>query len=272
MVKIVNSLKRGLEVLALFAEQKEPMTVGQISASIGAPISSTAELVHTLCVQGFLIPGSNPKYYFPTSKLYDIGRALMFDAHVHQLNVSLHELHAQLRETCLLLRLESDRLRTVTVLPAPRAFRFAPKAGARFNIPTTASGQAILTKLPNERCRSLLEGIEAIPKEKRIGNIDGFLQQIQENDQRGWHEIDHDSGEIGLTSFAIPLALHNHIYAISVSGPAERLARNHDLVTSSMVAIRRELEGVEGSEDSEGAPQSTSDAARPEQNRIGEAK
>ena len=243
MVKIVNSLKRGLEVLEIFASRSEPMTISRISAMIDAPLSSTSEIIHTLYVKGFLTPGVDRKYYHPTPKLYHIGRQLLPEARIQEIDLCLNDLLNATGESALLLGLEQGVMRVVAVRGSSHRLRYIASVGHTSPLLGTAAGSAMLAVLPEEIRRDLVgRELHQISDETRQRQIDETLADIDnDDDQTGWHRVEHERGEAGVTSIAVPIVYDDAHYAIAISGPSPRIAQNEENICSQLRTVRQQF-------------------------------
>ncbi|MER8843682.1 IclR family transcriptional regulator [Mesorhizobium australicum] len=72
-VRPVKSADRTLEVFELFSKERRPLSMKEISASLGYPTSSTMYLLKALSSSGYLNYNKRFRNYFPTSRIRTIG-------------------------------------------------------------------------------------------------------------------------------------------------------------------------------------------------------
>ena len=69
----VKSAVRVLELLELFQEVQRPLSIAEMSASLGYPYSSTAALTKTMAQEGHLREVGRPRRYMPTLRVAALG-------------------------------------------------------------------------------------------------------------------------------------------------------------------------------------------------------
>jgi DNA-binding IclR family transcriptional regulator len=242
MAKIVNSCKRALDILELFADRQQSMTVKEISQSINAPVSTCVDLIHTLCAKDYLALSHGRNTYFPTSKLFHLGRRLVPDTELAQAERLLEELNKHTRETCLLTHFSEGQAKVVNVIEAGYPLRYSIAVGERLGFHATASGKSILGLLEKEALESLLSGLKLTKAtDQTITSKRNLIRHLKEARARGWYEsIEEAYTEI--MALAVSFQIGEEIYSMSVVGPITRIKDKHGEYATRLLEIKAQLD------------------------------
>src|SRR5690606_10598477 len=86
----------------LFARRKSALTLTQISRELGVPKSTTFNLIDTLLARGLLYEAYPRSGYYPTRRLFDLGRDVMEgDSFLRLIHGELRALSAATGESVL---------------------------------------------------------------------------------------------------------------------------------------------------------------------------
>ena len=242
MAKIVNSLKRSLDILELFADRQESMTVKEISQSINAPVSTCVDLIHTLCAKDYLALSNGKHTYFPTGKLFHLGRRLVSDTELAQAERLLEELNEYTRETCLLTHFCEGHANVVKVVEAKYPLRYSVAVGERLGFHATASGKSILGLMEKEILERFLPTLKLTKAtDQTITSKRNLIRHLNEARAKGWYEsIEEAYAEI--LALAVSFQMGDEIYSMSVVGPIQRIKGKHGKYTKHLLEIKAQLD------------------------------
>ena len=242
MAKIVNSCKRALDILELFADRQDSMTVKEISEHIDAPVSTCVDIIHTLCAKDYLALSNGQNAYFPTSKMFHLGRRLVSDTQLAQAERYLEDLNRQTRETCLLSHLSEGHANVVKVIEASYPLRYSVAVGERLGFHATASGKSMLGLMEKEAFERLLASLKLRKvTDKTITSKRNLVRDLEDAKARGWYEsVEEAYAEI--MALAISFYIGDEIYSMSVVGPIMRIRNKHKKYIAHLLEIKTQLE------------------------------
>jgi IclR family transcriptional regulator, pca regulon regulatory protein len=210
----VGSTEKTFRVLHAFDGPSRHMTLADIASRSGLDRSATQRLVHTLEVLGYLARVPETRNYRLTTKVlqfsYDYIRAneLIDKASPYLLDISRH-----LGETTNLQELDGHEIVFVARFPGKHLVNVDIVVGARLPAMFTASGTAILSRLPEQQVRQILD-----PKK--------LMDRIRLVARRGYAVIENET-VLGDISVAAPITDHGGtaVAAINISVPTSRWTR-----------------------------------------------
>lgn len=221
----IGSTEKTFQVLHAFDGPNRHMTLGDIAHASGLNRSAAQRIVHTLEVLGYLcrVPGTR-NYGLTTRMLqfsYNYIRAneLIDKASPHLLNISRH-----LGETTNLQELDGHEIVFVARFPGQHLVNIEIVVGARLPAMFTASGAAILSRLPEQRVREILSQTRLEPMTPFTEtNPDRLLERIRNVARQGYAVIENET-VLGDIAVAAPITDHAGmaIAAINISVPTSR--------------------------------------------------
>ncbi len=186
MSKIV---RRTLDFFELFADEKRPLSLSEISRGLGIPMSSCFDLIQSLQERGYIYELHNRGGYYPAVRLQDLASGIaQKDALVQALDAPLRGLRDRLDESVSLAQSIGRQVRYLLVYDPSHALRFTVRVGdlAR-RLHATSVGKALLATLPEEECAEVLAGLELDAMTPRTITDRGRLaEEIAETRRRGY--------------------------------------------------------------------------------------
>ncbi len=237
----VESLARGLAVLAAFAPQRPELSLSEIAEVAGVTNPSALRIGYTLVTLGYLTRT-------PITRGYRLGPAVLTLGMASLSSMSLLELAEpylrQLRdatgETVKLAVLHDTEMVYVARFPSliyPAAG--STYVGSRLPAPQTCTGRAILSRLPEAEARSIVERSRFQRfTERSLTDPEEIMAEIRRSRERGYAvndqgtTIEHRSAAVALTN-----AHGEPVGAINVSVSVQRVSRK-DLETRLVPRVR----------------------------------
>ena len=224
-----QTLSRGIRILELLADAREPLTTDDVATRLGVHRSIAYRLVRTLEHHG-LVVRDRDRGVVLGARMAALAAGVAHDLQAEALP-ELTAVANELGMTCFLAVLDHDECVTlVSVEPRHAAAPVAQRPGTRHPVTAGAPGKAILTLLPEAEWPAATAAMRAT---------------VADAARRGY-ATSHDEVIPGLESVAVPLPLRGrgpaavavvHVTsAIEHAGIAARLQR-------SARAIRTALEG-----------------------------
>ncbi|MEU5695503.1 IclR family transcriptional regulator [Actinosynnema sp. NPDC020468] len=217
----VQSLRRAFDLLERLADAGGEASLSELALASGLPLPTIHRLIRTLVTLGYVRQNSNRRYTLG-ARLIRLGETAgrQFGTWARPY---LAELVDRVGETANLAVLDGDEVLYVAQAPSRHAMRMFTEVGRRLLPHGTGVGKAMLSLLPRDRARALLErtGLPAYTP-NTITDVDGLMAALDEVARRGY-ALDEAEQELGVRCVAVPLAGAPTPAAVSVSGPEGRL-------------------------------------------------
>lgn len=239
-----RSAARVMDMLDLFFNMRDGLTLTDISTKLGMPKSTAHGILQTMLRRGYLT-------WDPRTKIYSIGLRAVALAQASPVLQTirtrarpyLERLAASLRETVMLGAYEADSVVCVDTVPSPEPVRFTVQLGERRPLHGTSLGKLYLASLGEEEARRLLEelGLERLT-DQTITSADAMLAELREIREAGYAVNRSESIE-GVYSFGAPVYAHGGalVAGMSVVGGSERLLQKADAIVPELLTAARRL-------------------------------
>jgi IclR family transcriptional regulator, acetate operon repressor len=255
-VTAVKSALRTLQILEIFAEQRRPLTLGELARHMETPKSSCLALLGTLAERGYLYRVGLDGAYYPTRRWLDnASQVAEHDTVAAEVKLSLRRLRDATGETAIDAVLVGDRSVYLDVVESIELVRFTARAGDSKPLHASASGRAQLGVLePAEReavMRKLT--LERITARTRV-TPKALAQTVQEESTRGW-SANYGEFRPDVISIASGLRLGATVHSLVVAAPYQRVEKKVDkigqAVRAEALALARRLQGQVGAANKE---------------------
>jgi DNA-binding IclR family transcriptional regulator len=241
-----------LRILALLARQAEPVPAGLISATLDLPRSTTYRLLGTLIEHGFVS-------YLPEERRYGLG-VVSFElgsAYSRQMQLRriaqpvLNRLVDQVGQNAHLAVLHGSDVYYVIEERASGRAPLVSDVGVRLPATLTASGLAVLSRLPAAQLRAIYPSAAAlVQREGRgPGTLLALRSTLVEVRRRGF-ALEENLVTPGLSSVGLPVLDHtgHPVAGVSVTFEADRVdeieqRRLVEAVRRAAEALTRRLGG-----------------------------
>ncbi|MFE0266836.1 IclR family transcriptional regulator [Nocardiopsis alba] len=222
----VPAATRALRLLRFLAARPGPMSASAIASGMGLPRSSVYQLLEAMAEEGFVTHLPEERRWGLGVAAFEIGSAYLRHDGIERLaRPLLHQLTETTGATAHLGVLHgSDTLYLLKEQP-PHAPTLITGVGVRLPAHLTASGRAMLARLPRAQVRALYPGADAFTDRTGKGpRTPGELRSILADEGRqGWSMEDGQVTE-GYLSVAAAASDHNGtpVAAISLTVPSAR--------------------------------------------------
>jgi DNA-binding IclR family transcriptional regulator len=245
----VKSAARALEVLSFFEERRQPATVAEVSASLGIPKPSTLPLLKTMESHGYLLYERKSGTFFPTLKVRALGSWLKEDMYLDERTLRLVEaVHRVTGETVSLARESGISTQVFHVLTGTHPITYRVELGARYLLPETAVGLAILSTKSDDDARKTLDKLKKKAKSPGRGfDVAAVLAKTAKARRAGYAAAYNVNIE-GAGGVAVPLPARDRAtYVLCVWGLADRIRKHEKRIVEQ---IRSEIAraGLAGAE------------------------
>ena len=220
----VQSLERAFAVLEVMADAGGTVGLSRLAAESGLPLPTIHRLVRTLVDLGYVRQDASRRYVLGP-RLIRLGetasRMLATWGRPY-----LHGLVEALGETANLAMLDGDEVVYVAQVPSRHSMRMFTEVGRRVFPHCTAVGKALLAQTEPHEVRALLARTR-MPAQtaNTITDPGTFLDALVQVSEQGY-ALDEQEQELGVCCVAVAVPDAPSPIALSVSGPAPRMAKD----------------------------------------------
>lgn len=219
----MQTLAKGLEILALFRPDRHTLTVEQIAAELDLPKSSTYRLVRTLRQTGYLRKSGRDGYTLDT-RLLRFGEVVRATSRVHDLaQPYMEELVRASQESAALVLRSGDRASVVAKVDSPQTIKLLPETGWSYPLHAGAAGKVFLANMPRAELRRYLARPLEHVTEQTVVEPEPLEAQLEQIRSDGYAVIEEELIPGGVSLAAPVLDADGTVAAcLSVAGPRAR--------------------------------------------------
>ncbi|MGE3863856.1 MAG: IclR family transcriptional regulator [Burkholderiaceae bacterium] len=221
----VNAIGRAFQVLHAFDGPRREMTLSDIAKAAQIDRSAVQRIVHTLETLGYVTRVPDSKNYRLTSRLLQFSyNYVRTNELIAKALPYLQELNRSFGETTNLQELDGTDIVLVARLLSPHLMNVEIAVGSRLPAFCTASGTAILSRLPESESDAILAASERRPLTPYTElRLDRLRQRIRTAARRGYSLVTNEA-MLGDISLAAPVLDHRGwpVAAVNISVPTAR--------------------------------------------------
>ena len=241
MSKIVE---RTLDFLELFAREQRPLSLSDIARLLSIPVSSCHDVLQALQERGFIYELAPRGGYYPTLRLYELGKAITeHDPVVQRAELVLRELRDALDETVLLAK--------ATGLAGTYLLTFEPSHSLRFHVRigdgvtslhATSAGLALLAALDEDALQKVLDDISFVPITPNTPRTPEALSQLIALGRKRGYYVNAEYSIEGLTTLSASFTWQDTLYIVTIAAPTPRISRRLEEAGTLLVHACQRLE------------------------------
>jgi len=243
----VKMATRVIELVELFAREKQPLALSEVARLLEMPVSTCLGLLRTLEKQGYLYETGRRQGYYPTGRLLAMAQVIAaHDPVLDRIRPALEELRDATQETVVFAKFrEPGRVVYLNVLDSPQSIRYAAEAGETREAYANSLGRALLSTLPAPERKALLQGAKLRRlTEATLTRAADIEAELARSAERGWFaNIGESIGD--LAGIAWPVRIGGQAWAISVVGPRYRVEPRQEALAAMLRSACRAIEGPE---------------------------
>lgn len=229
--KTVQSVERALSIIEILAENREPMSLGDVAVKSGLKPSTAHRLLGTLIYRGFVEQNQDGRYGL-TMKLFHIGNSVASAIDLRQVaRPFMRELQEKTNETVNLAVLEQGEVVYVDQLESNNivVVRMFARAGSRGPAYCTGSGKVLLAGLDDEELDRYLKNTQFQRFTSDTITDPNMMYKELQRVRRDGYAMDLGERDEGVRCVAAPIKDHRGkvIAALSVSGPSMRMTPSY---------------------------------------------
>ncbi|MCR9127003.1 MAG: IclR family transcriptional regulator [Rhodobacteraceae bacterium] len=184
----VRSVERAMQVLSAFHHADRPLSLSDIAQHAGIDRSAAQRMVHTLRALGYLRRDSDGHGFVPGIRVLDHTLdALRLDPLVRRATPVLQELRKEVRERVDLSLFDDLRVLYAVRLQTKRQTFYTTLVG--HSVPTfcTSGGWAILSRLPDDRARDIIDRSDRRPfTPHTLSDPEAIMDEVRATRARGY--------------------------------------------------------------------------------------
>lgn len=217
----IQSVNRALDILFLFTNTKPRLGITDISNLLGLTKPTVHGLVQTLANRGFLYQDPETRKYSLGLKIHEIGTILSSTLKINQVGAGPARRLADATNYMIRIAIwdRDEILVTFNVFPGSQTINYQ-QLGPRVPAYCSASGKAILSKMPSKKIEQYLKQTSLTPyTPNTITTIKQLKKELEKARNNGYAE-DREEYLPGLFCISAPIFNQNGkpYAAISVSG------------------------------------------------------
>ncbi|NJN99636.1 MAG: IclR family transcriptional regulator [Anaerolineales bacterium] len=229
-----QTVLKSLDVLDCLGAARRSLSAPEIAKLCQMSRPTTYRLLTTLMSRGYVMVDENYNYSLGT-KILGLARVVLDTMNLPKLaQPYLHELSQLSQETAFMSILDDTKILYIAKEEGPQVqasqtFQMRSNVGTRIDLHMSAMGKAILSNLPDEERRALLERLP-LPRytNHTITDHDALMNELEQTRHRGY-AIDDCEGDDWIRCVAAPVydGGGQVLGAISIAGPAHRMTLEH---------------------------------------------
>jgi DNA-binding IclR family transcriptional regulator len=212
-------------LLLLVGSPPGPMPLREMARALDVPRSTLHRVLQTMEAKG--VVAHVTAGYVVGSRALEMVALASAGGLPRLVRPVIERLHRETGETVNVATPQVDYMLIVAVEESSAPLRLVSPVGSRDAFHSSALGKAYLSALPDATVTQILRRIPLVPATARtLVDADRVLDDVRRSRERGF-SVDDQESLVGARCVGAPLiGVGNHVVgALSVSGPAERVAR-----------------------------------------------
>ncbi len=244
MPKIVD---RTLDFLELFAAEKRPLSLTDLSRLLDIPASSCHDVIRALEKRGYVYETAPRAGFYPTRRWLDLAAVVVaHDSITERARPLLERISGELGETVTLSKATGLRAIYLLVVEPTDPVRYSVSAGSEVaSLHATSVGKALLATLdPPSLTAVLRERTLKRFTPRTIASRPKLVAELDASRARGWFVNDEESRP-GVFTISSAFVRSKAIHMLTIAGPADRMRRKLKKAVDRVTAGCRELDGAD---------------------------
>ena len=220
----VKTAARTLDVFEAFAAAKGPLTLTELAARLGSPVSSCHALVRTLQARGYVYVLDGRKRVYPTKRLLAVAQQIASnDPVLERIGPVLEALQQETGETVILGKRQGSAITYLEVVEGRQTIRYAADVGDTKPLHSSAIGKAMLGALPDAELVRLVKRLALSQiTENTITDAAALLEDIAASRARGYF-VTKGENVREVMALSIARCIGEEWYGVAIAGPIGRL-------------------------------------------------
>lgn len=220
----VQSLERGLAVIACFSADRPRLTLSEVARQVGLSRAAARRALITLQTLGYV--RSEGRDFYLTPRVLTLGYAYLSSLSLADVaQAHLTNLANEVHESCSASVLDDSDIVYVARAATKRIMTISLSVGTRLPAYATSMGRVLLAALRDDQLAVYLDNTTLAPlTERTIVDRDRLRTEVERTRTRGWCLVDQEF-EAGVRSIAVPVhdAAGRVVAAVNTSAHATRV-------------------------------------------------
>jgi DNA-binding IclR family transcriptional regulator len=222
MSKIVE---RTLDFIELFAAERRPLSLSDISRLLGIPASSCHDVLRALLARGYIYEIGPRAGFYPTVRLLNLAKTISdHDPILLRAELLLRKVRDTIDESVSLAKAGKTNATYLLVLEPSHPLRFMVAVGSEIrSLHATSAGKAYLGSLSPENFEAYLKDAKLTPlTAKTIRSKQVLRQDIEEGKRRGYF-LNREESVADATTLSSVFQWNGAHYIVTIAGPSSRM-------------------------------------------------
>jgi DNA-binding IclR family transcriptional regulator len=243
MSKIVE---RTLDFIELFAAERRPLSLSDISRLLGIPASSCHDVLRALLARGYVYEIGPRAGFYPTVRLLNLAKTISeHDPILLRAEVLLRKVRDTIDESVSLAKAGKTNATYLLVFEPGHPLRFMVAVGSEVrSLHATSAGKAYLGSLAPEKFEAWLKSAKLAPMtDKTIRSKSLLRDNIEQSKRRGYFLNREESVEDATTVSSL-FRWNGADYIVTIAGPTSRMAGKLDQAAKLAMEACKALGGA----------------------------
>ena len=240
MSKIVE---RTLDFIELFATERRPLPLSDISRLLGIPVSSCHDVLRALLARGYVYEIGPRAGFYPTVRLLNLARTISeHDPILLRAELLLRKVRDTIDESVSLAKAGKTNATYLLVFEPSHPLRFMVDVGSQVrSLHATSAGKAYLGSLSAEKVEDYLKNAKLAPMTAcTIRSKSALRDEIETSKSRGYFLNREESVEDATTLSSL-FQWNGADYIVTIAGPTSRMAGKLDQAAALAMEVCRTL-------------------------------
>lgn len=240
MSKIVE---RTLDFIELFATERRPLSLSDISRLLGIPASSCHDVLRALLARGYIYEIGPRAGFYPTVRLLNLAKTIsQHDPMLLRAELLLRKIRDTIDESVSLAKAGKTSATYLLVFEPSHPLRFIVDAGNQVrSLHATSAGKAFLGSLGPDEFERWLKTATLVPMTaKTIRSKQALRDDIETSKRRGYFLNQAESFDDATTVSSL-FRWQGADYIVTAAGPTSRMANKLDEATRLVIETCRAL-------------------------------
>lgn len=227
MSKIVE---RTLDFIELFATERRPLSLSDISRLLSIPPSSCHDVLRALSARGYIYEIGPREGFYPTVRLLNLARTIsQHDPILLRAELLLRKIRDTIDESVSLAKAGKTNATYLLVFEPSHPMRFIVDVGGQVrSLHATSAGKALLGSLGADEFEAWLKTAKLVPMTaKTIRSKQELREDIEASKRRGYFLNQAESFE-DATTVSASFRWQGADYIVTIAGPTSRMAGKLD--------------------------------------------
>lgn len=244
----VKSAERVMDVIDCLVDSDEPLTLMELSESLGIPKSSMSQLLGTMVRKHYLSKDQANRYKL-AHKLISAGNRARTSNDIYSASISILQETIQKTEETLFLGIRAGKeVIYLAKVDSDHSMRTTAQPGSRKPLYCTGLGKTFLTFEKRETAHRLIEEIELKPYTRSTITDREELKSAVESYRNHGYVIDDEENEQGIYCIAAPIFDEKGriVAAISCAGGKDRMLEKRQSIIEEVKNAARKISITQG--------------------------